>query len=56
MINIKGINKKYNNTYRNNYVSSMYEIPDEIDGKVYCSEDGKYHDIEWASLYDGSRD
>lgn len=28
----------------------------EDEGKIYCPGDGNYHDIEWASLYDGSRD
>lgn len=57
MINQKGIHKKSKSNYRMQYtVSSMYERPDEIDGKVYCAGDGQYHDIEWASLYDGSRD
>lgn len=28
----------------------------EDSGMVYCPGDGNYHEIEWASLYDGSRD
>lgn len=34
----------------------IYDWDYECEGMVYCPEDGQYHDIEWASLFDGSRD
>ena len=33
------------------YYESFYE---DNEGKIYCAEDGKYHDIEDAWMYDGS--
>ncbi|MPM97299.1 hypothetical protein SDC9_144472 [bioreactor metagenome] len=35
-----------------NYI--YYSDNEENHGKIYCAEDGKYHDIEDAWMYDGS--